>query len=228
MARYKNTPPIVTNGLVLQLDAGSRQSYVSGSTTWNDLSGNLNSGSLTNSPTFNSTNQGAIAFNGTTQYIQTPNQVVNITTNWTTNVWFNTTGSTNIGSLVVRGNLAETLQWRCELQASTGKVNFVMRNSTDQSILGITSTNDNMWHMATYTNSSNVVTIYLDGKLENSATITNLNNIAYKVVIGRLGDSTGPYYYSGSIAQVSVYNRALNAQEVAQNYNALKSRFGLT
>ena len=61
---YINTPPVVTNGLILHLDAGNRLSYTSGSTVWNDLSGNNNSGSLTNGPTFNSANQGSIVFDG--------------------------------------------------------------------------------------------------------------------------------------------------------------------
>jgi hypothetical protein len=67
---YFGTPPTVTNGLVLHLDAGSRQSYVSGSTTWNDLSGNRNNGTLTVSgsgavsASFSSLNQGIIRNSG--------------------------------------------------------------------------------------------------------------------------------------------------------------------
>ncbi len=219
---------IVTNGLVLHLDAAQLLSYTSGSSTWSDLSGNGGVGTLTNGPTFSAANGGSIVFDGTNDYVQTSASVIDIASNWSTNLWFKTSGSTNIGSLVVRGTAAENTQWRCEVQASTGKVNFVMRNPSDQSILGTTSTNDNKWHMATYTNTGGLVRIYLDGNLENSGTITSLADIAStNLVLGRLGNSTGPYYYNGSIAQTFIYNKALSAAEILQNYNATKTRFGL-
>jgi len=220
-------PSIVTNGLVLSLDAADQNSYSGSGTTWRDLSGNNNTGTLVNTPTFSTVNGGSIIFNGTTQYISTTSQIINITTNWSVNVWFKTTGSTNLGSLVVRGSATETIQWRCELQNTTGKINFVMRNSGDQSILGTTSTNNTGWHMATYTNSSSLVTVYMDSIAENSGTITNLTDVATNIILGRLGNSTGPYYYNGNIATTQLYNRALSATEIAQNYNAQKSRFGL-
>ena len=227
MATQYANGKIVTDGLVLALNAADQNSYVSGSTTWNDLSGNNLNGTLVNSPTFNTDNGGNLLFNGTTQYIATGKQINVITSNWTVNVWFKTTGSDNIGSLVVRGNSAESLQWRCEVQASTGKVNFLMRSGGDQSVLGITATNNTGWHMATYTNNSNLITVYLDGIAENSATITNLSDIPYNVVLGRLGDSVGVYYYRGNIATTQMYNRALTATEITQNYNATRGRFGL-
>ncbi len=225
---YSNGPKIVTDGLVLCLDAGNSKSYPGSGTVWTDISRNGNSGTLTNGPTFDGANIGSIVFDGTNDYVQTSASVINIASNWSTNLWFKTNGSTNIGSLVVRGTAGENTQWRCEVQASTGKVNFVMRNPSDQSILGTTSTNDNKWHMATYTNTGGLVRIYLDGNLENSGTITNLADIAStNLVLGRLGNSTGPYYYNGSIAQTFIYNKALSATEILQNYNATKGRYGL-
>jgi hypothetical protein len=78
---FSNGPTISTNGLVLALDAGDRNSYVSGSTTWNDLVG-LNNGTLTNGPTFNSANGGSIVFDGTNDYVVVPeSSSVDITTN---------------------------------------------------------------------------------------------------------------------------------------------------
>ena len=219
---------IVTNGLVLNLDAGQTASYPGTGTTWTDLSGNGNNGTLVNGPTYSSANGGSLTFNGTNRYVQTASGVITITSSWTTNVWFKTTGSSAIGSLVVRGQGNEAVQWRCELQASTGKVNFVMRNSGDQAVLGVTPTNDDRWHLATYTKSGNVITIYLDGNRENSATLTNFAEISgSNVVIGRLGDSAGSYYFNGSIAQASLYNVALTAAEIQQNFNCLRMRYGI-
>jgi len=65
---FANGSRIVTDGLVLALDASDRNSFVSGSTIWNDLSGNGNNGTLVNGPTFDSGSGGSIVFNRSTQY----------------------------------------------------------------------------------------------------------------------------------------------------------------
>ena len=67
---FSNGPTVVTNGLVLSLDAGDRNSYVSGSTTWFDLAG-TNNGTLTNGPTFNTGSFGSIVFDGVDDYVAT-------------------------------------------------------------------------------------------------------------------------------------------------------------
>ena len=86
MATYYS-PKIVTDGLVLALDAANRKSYNSGSTTWYDLSGNNNNGTLYNGPTFNSANSGSIVFDGvddySTSFISSPGS------NFTISFWFN-------------------------------------------------------------------------------------------------------------------------------------------
>ena len=69
---FANGGSIVTNGLVLALDASDRNSYVSGSTTWNDMSGNSYNGTLTNGPTFNSGSGGSIVFDGSNDYVAIP------------------------------------------------------------------------------------------------------------------------------------------------------------
>ena len=89
---YYGTPPIVTNGLVLALDAGNTLSYVSGSTTWRDLSGNNNSGSLVNGPTFSTDGGGSIVFDGVDDYVNLQN---NSTTNITNNFTFTAVFSSN-------------------------------------------------------------------------------------------------------------------------------------
>jgi hypothetical protein len=221
-------PDISEQGLVLYLDAANRRSYPGSGTAWADMSGNNYTNTLRNSPTFSGDNGGIITFNGSTQYTDSSVGLIDPTTNWTVNVWYKTAGSSILGPLLVRGNLAETYQWRCELD-STGKIRFLMRNPSDQSVLGTTATNNTGWRMATFTNNSNLVTVYLDARPENSGTITNLtnSNIGTNAVIGRLGDSVGPYYFNGSVAIVQVYSRILSTQEILQNFNAQRSRFGL-
>ena len=84
---------IVTNGLVLYLDAANYQSYVSGSTTWYDLSGNNNSGSLINGPTYNSGNAGSIVFDGIDDYFLRTDSLLKNYTTITANIWMNVTSS---------------------------------------------------------------------------------------------------------------------------------------
>lgn len=221
---------IVTSGLTYHIDAGNTNSYPGSGTVWTDLSGNNYATTLWNSPTYSTDGGGSIVFNGTTQYATTNTSLADITADWTMNIWYKTAGSTNLGSLLVRGNLDETYQWRCELDASTGKVRFVMRNPSDESVLGTTSTNNAGWKMATYVKSGTTVTVYLNAVSENSNTITNLSsatNIVAHATIGRLGNSVGPYYYNGSIAIIQAYNRALSLSEIQQNFDARRSRYGL-
>ena len=70
MAIFKNSPPIVTDGLVLYLDAANTKSYPTTGTTWNDLLGAISGGTLINGPTFNSANGGSIVFDGVDDYFQ--------------------------------------------------------------------------------------------------------------------------------------------------------------
>ena len=83
-------PNIVTDGLVLYLDAANTKSYASGSTAWNDLVG-INNGTLVNGPTFNSANGGSIVFDGSNDYVSTTYNAV--LTNFTFCAWFRQSGS---------------------------------------------------------------------------------------------------------------------------------------
>lgn len=68
-----HSPKIVTNGLVLYLDAANQKSYPGSGTTWTDLSGNGNTGTLTNGPTFSANNNGGIVFDGANDYVSISN-----------------------------------------------------------------------------------------------------------------------------------------------------------
>jgi len=78
---FAHSPQIVTNGLVLALDAGNTKSYVSGSTTWFDKSGRGNNGTLVNGPTFNTGSLGSIVFDGVNDYVDSGNISTTILSN---------------------------------------------------------------------------------------------------------------------------------------------------
>lgn len=88
---FNYSPKIVTDGLVLYLDAANTKSYVSGSTIWNDLSRNNFNGSLINTPTFNSQNSGSILFDGVDEYVNLGVVDIGITRDFTISFWANIT-----------------------------------------------------------------------------------------------------------------------------------------
>ena len=73
---YRNGPKIVTDGLVLCLDAAIGKSYPGSGTSWTDLSGNGNNGTLQNTPTFNSANGGSLIFDAANDVVSLPNDIV--------------------------------------------------------------------------------------------------------------------------------------------------------
>jgi len=228
MAFYRG-PNVVTNGLVLSLDAGNTKSYTSGSTTWYDKSGYNNSGSLVNGPTFSSANGGSITFvSSSTQYVSIPTSTpLNFSTNnqISINVWFNTSNSLADQFIIFRNSTGAT---GFILETSTTSIVMQIGNGTTLYTVTDSGTNYlNQWVNVCYTLDGTSSALYKNGSLRTpgsfTGTIYNSNaNIA-------LGFGSPSYRgLSGSISNVQVYNRALSAAEVTQNYNALKSRFNLT
>jgi hypothetical protein len=217
-------PNVVTNGLVLALDAANPKSYVSGSTTWNDLSGNGNNGTLTNGPTFSSENGGSIVFDGVNDYITTPN-IIGGATNYSAEFWFklntNTAGVEKwLGSQYSSGGIGRVIF----MVFTNNKIrNFINGTSFD----GGTTIQTNTWYHAVFTrNATGSGTIYLNGVLDGSGTLstTAVQNQPY---INGGTTSFSDRWVNGQIPITKLYNRALTSDEVLQNYNGQKSRFNL-
>lgn len=223
---------IVTNGLVLALDAGDRNSYVSGSTTWFDLSGNNNTGSLINGPTFSSANGGSIVFDGVNDYVilARPSQII-------------TSGSITISlwaKWTTVGTTTSTIQALVDNNHSSSPVQgFVIQDRPDLSkkltfgvtpnLIGVSSSfqvGDGTWRHIACTHEPGSSKLYVNGVLDGTSADTYIANVQPNISIGYWQFIPGRYL-NGTIPQVQIYNRALSAQEVLQNYNAQKSRFGL-
>jgi hypothetical protein len=222
-------PDIVTDGLVLCLDAGNSKSYPGTGTTWTDLSGNNNNGTLTNGPTFSGANKGSIVFDGSNDYVNavtaTSLGINSVSTGFTISIWFKTSGGVEY-YLFDNFNGSKDISLRVDAgvlevyMAATGVINAVRFGS---------GYNNNVWHNFTITwNGSNLLTAYANSISigTNGTTLSGSfeSNAAFR--IGSRPVSPGAFF-AGNIAQVSVYNRALTAQEIQQNHNALKGRFGL-
>jgi Concanavalin A-like lectin/glucanases superfamily len=208
-------PNVVTDGLVLALDAANPKSYVSGSTIWNDLSGNGNSGTLISGSTFNSDNRGSLVFNGTNQYVsfstyQQPAQ--SSTSSFTWNIWIFYNGG---GYNPIIGNRFGGATWN----KYTG---FGLEYAATQNVL-VGGPTSNAWCNISIVKNNTSFTLYRNSTSISTTTNTN-STVALPFYIG--GDPGGEFS-NCYISNVQVYDRALSYQEILQNYNALKSRFNL-
>ena len=222
-------PNVVTNGLVLNLDAANTKIYVSGSTTWNDLSGNNNSGSLTNGPTFNSANGGSIVFNGSNTIITNFPTQISGNGSKTISCFFKTLTTSRMGLCGTRDTSAST-GWVLDVNRTTaGNLTYYHTGGTIIEIAA--GINANTWYNATvtYNLSSTTVTLYLNGAQIGSPNngFSSITTSTFNGVIGAEQQADISTVFSGSIASTQIYNRALTAAEISQNFNAQKSRFNL-
>lgn len=234
---------IVRTGLVLDLDAAQPLSYKGTGTAWNDLSGNGNNGTLTNGPTYSSSNGGSIVFDGGDDY-STSGALSGSFASFSTIIWFYPTSVTNFENPIdcnyayngTTGNIGPRLE-----MTGTGTLAWIYSNDTANNSnfyshnvvsSGLAA---NTWHCAaiTYDSGTNTSTTYYNGNSTGltrtlSGTPTGFIGVMNNVNLGRgfhLGGAERPF--TGRVSNVQIYNRALTAAEVSQNYNALKHRFGL-
>lgn len=220
-----HSPQIVTNGLVLYLDAANAKSYPSSGTTWFDLSGNSLNGTLINGPTFDGTNKGSFVFDGVDDYVNIGNSPVlnntlNGNTNWSICYWCNPTID---GRILDHGDIGLDPTGSIELNT-----NNISRNNTSG---GTTSMNISVinagWSFICLTRTSGLLaTWYLNGAQRNTAQMTESYNGSGSWKVGRRAFNTSSIY-QGKIAQIIIYNRVLTSIEISQNFNALRGRFGV-
>ena len=240
------TPPdIVRDGLVLYLDAGISASYSGSGTTWTDVSGNGKNGTLTNGPTYSSSNGGSIVFDGNNDYasISSPSPLSG-TQLFTFEIWVNFTsitgnfGGTNKAAWLFAGGSG----------SGTGQPEFVVISANNTSFTpniiifgrgggGTTGSltidvsslmsNGNWYQIVLVRSASNVETVYLNGSSIGTGNVSNSfsDGITNFASIENLSSYSG--YLNGRISNIKIYNRALTAAEILQNYNVLKGRFGL-
>ncbi len=216
---------IVENGLVLALDAADKLSYPGSGTAWYDLSGNSNTGTLTNGPTFSAANMGSIVFDGTNDYVDCGNNSSLQITQGTISAWVKSTTNdstfrgiivkaTNYGLFIKNGYLV-TYDWG----------NVVERASTTSIIDGNWKNVAMTFTTNTGTPSNNAI-LYVNGVAVLTTTI-KFSADDIQLLLGLGHPQSASQWLNGSIANSLVYNRVLTAAEILKNYTATKSRFGL-
>jgi len=223
---YNYGPKLVTDSLLLALDAANARSYTFGGTTWADLSGNGNSGSLINGPAYNNTNIGSIYFNGINSYVNTKN---NTTLDFTLECWINTTTSSLSGTQAYQGNPL------ISAYSGSGTNSFVLSvlnnkaafftGNADSSITGSSLLNTGNWNhiVAVRSGNTGIKTLYVNGILEATGTSSTTVLNAYPNI--NIGGNAVDKFFNGNIANIKTYSRVLSVTEITQNYNALYPRF---
>ena len=221
-------PEIVNDGLVLCLDAGNSRSYPGSGTAWTDLSGNGNTGTLTNGPTYNSSNLGFFQF-VTNNFAAIPNNVALDTQTPTVEVWVKTNATTQNGFWFEKG----TVNSQYSLFQAGGNILWRMRiGGSIQNLTTTTATymNTSNWYQVVGTYTSGTRRLYINGVLVNFDTQTGtIETNSGGMSIGVYGGFNGSrgYYYNGNLSSCKVYNRALTAEEIQQNFNATRGRYGI-
>lgn len=220
MSAYSG-PEIANDGLVLALDAANPRSYPGSGTTWTDLSGNGNNGTLVNVPTYSNANGGSIVFDGVDDYVSGSISTIN---SWSMCLWYL---STDITSQVVfypfSGTTSATgLGFGGTLNATTNN-RWYFFDGTNVFSSPNTAVTTNVWYNLVVTKSSTTYSLYTNGTLSLTSTGVDLALTQYN--LGRRGN--GEWYAKGNTAQASIYNRALSAAEILQNFNALRGRFNI-
>ena len=226
MALIHNTNSIVTQNLVLCLDAANIKSYPgSGATTWSDLSGNGNNGTLVGSPTYSAVNGGSLSFNGSSQYAGT---AINSGLNgsFTFCCFVNVTSITANGSILT--SQFSTNYWAFLGFNPSNNLTFSLFDNTNNPIaLSSTNVTPGTWCYLVGVRDivADTISIFFNGISTGSSNDSTTSVPSYSALnIGGQTNVAGRYA-NCKIGTVQIYNRALSAAEVAQNYNALKGRY---
>lgn len=228
------TNPIVATNLVLNLDAGNSSSYPGSGTTWFDISGNSNNGTLTNGSTFNSANGGSIVFDGTNDYVNIPNATsLNPVNNFTLSCWVNVTSLSGAFLGIIDKYIFTTLNSGYFIDIPNGgggkptsRFRFGNSTNTYYETIATNALSVGSWYNVVGVYNGSNISLYVNNLLESTTACTG-NNTASSDAIKLAGDGISTNYTSCKISNTMLYNRALSVSEISQNFNALKNRYGL-
>ena len=237
-----HSPSLVTDGLVLCLDAGNPKSYPGSGTAWNDLSGRNINGTLTNGPGFTANNGGGIVFDGSNDFcnLGSASALNRSDLNVSIEVVFSYNGVSQSTTVFThRLNASNFEQFAMgfggpnQSDYANGVAGTNIHGFFYPSVGGAQwrsprfSLSSGIHHVVATSSSANAI-LYVNGQAQNTDTATSSGNFSNASKTCTVGSSNVPSaYYTGTIFSVRVYSRTLTAAEVAQNFNATRSRYGI-
>ena len=234
--KIKNSKNIVTDGLILHLDASDKLSYSSG-ITWKDRSPNGYNGTLVNT-SFSSAYGGVIDFDGTNDRVSIASSPLlsshsNNETSvcaWVRVVNFESSGT--IGPIVYLRNSANNNQDYIRLGFNTeAQIEVKLKlQATNPTFTSSSDESDETWMLVCFTYDGFYVKMYKDGNLIYSASSTGTlqdSSSNAQSIIGSDKDADYDQFLNGRVGELYCYNKALTASEIKQMYNATKGRFSV-
>jgi hypothetical protein len=236
---FHRGPKIVTDGLIIALDAGSKRSYPGTGTTWHDLTGNNYSASLNNGAVFDSATQG-ISFDGTDDHVTfvndetiryTPTDSFTLSAmfklvtiqEWEANQY--DTNTTLFGKGSTSGAVGLGLR-----RTTAGQLSIYAGSRAASQITESYNIEANRIYSTTFTYTPTLQKLYVNGELQSSSDTSggvggSFDNTGWRIFYPGAVPGGNSKYGEGTVFLARLYNRVLTADEVLQNYNAQKSRF---
>jgi len=232
-------PPSIVSAIVLDLDAGNSASYAGTGPTWTDLSGKGNHGTLVNSVTYNSANQGYLVFNGNgfqvgnggyNPYVSLPRSTdLDFgADDFTVELWAYTT-TANAHPVIISLNVNGSTYAAFRMEYWNGNMNLMHSYSgTSHASGGSFAITLNAWQHIVVSRIAGSVSVYVNGVPKLTYSLPGSLLAQQNSRIGDFFGSNGYYSFSGNIATTKIYKgKGLTSTEVLTNFNLTKSRFGL-
>ena len=231
-------PQIVKEGLVLYLDGANTKSYPGSGTVWKDLSGNGNNGTLVNGVGYTGDNNGSIVFDGVNGYVNFTDKPEFTFTDakFSLEVFFRYVNKTKTDNSIIGkrdyGFTQREYNFYMYEPISTPTLRFIISSNltANWTIVESSTIQKNTWYHAVATSDAGVGRIYLNGVLNatnNSMNSSTTNGTSPLTIGNAFNSGTAIQYFNGSIPLARIYNRALTSQEILQNFNATKGRYGI-
>jgi hypothetical protein len=219
---------IITDGLIFYLDVANSKSYISGSTTTNDLISNID-GTLVNGVGYDTDNLGSFVFDGIDDYVNfLGSNPITGNSPFSMCGWFDTKNHTDygIGFYIGNSSLLQSAYIGYVLNAQYG-TNTSIGGGLYGSNIGSGILVNTGWHNIVLTSDGSIFKLYVDGSIieTESPIILEQNLSPLSIRLGRANAGANVYHYNGDISNVFIYNKELSPSEVLQNYNVLKYRF---
>jgi hypothetical protein len=223
------SPSVVMDGLILYLDAANSKSYSGSGADWNDLSKKDYNGTLINSPTYTAV-PGYFTFNGSTQYATSPVSTQLGNTDYTIEFLLKVSStSANYGILKWGSSPFNSLGKGIELRFQTNLLEYTIADGTGAGIrttYSFTDIADDTYRHFTITQvAQGTVTIYVDGVSIKTGSYSGESSFTdtYTMWIARGNDG----YLNGLISYLKIYDRVLSTDEIEQNFQGARGRFGI-
>ena len=233
---YRNGPKIITDGLVLCLDAAISKSYPGSGTTWHDLSGRGNNGTLINSPVYNTENKGYFVLGNTNGYVSVPDTTDFDFDYMTLEYVLRPRDSIHVRPFINRSDESSWSPFRFLMATDNTKdssVRFMFQIHISSTVYwissdnGVYNTSDIQNVVCVYDGSE--MSMYVNGNkqsdTESISGVLDKSNLPLKIAIN---NAYNPDRYAHQYCySVKLYNQALSSDQIYKNYNATRGRFGI-